>query len=199
MTTPSSTRRYKKATDAERSRGIYRTTDASAAREHLRSLRAAGGAYATIEHLTRMSTTSLRDITAGRTQAIRTSHERRILAIRAIDLYHAPSLTSHVPGAGAARRLEALLALGWGHEEIRAEAGVQVRNVRARRDGRITLAKHLDMRRAYDVLSMRVGPSDTARRRAARMGYAPPLAWDDHELDDPTASEPDRGRWEAAA
>ena len=41
--------------------------------------------------------------------------------------------------------------------------------------------------RAYTALSSTPGPSDTARKTAADLGWAPPLAWDDDTIDDPAA------------
>lgn len=95
-----------------------------------------------------------------------------------------PSL---VDATGTIRRVRALIALGWRHKDLKAETGLAT-NVLAHRTGgtvhRDTADKVADV---YDKLSMRLGPSDTNRTRAATRGYAPPLAWDDHDIDDPAA------------
>lgn len=94
----------------------------------------------------------------------------------------------HVDSTGTRRRIQALAALGWGHADICALAGV----------GRAQLAHwarwpkvHRDNARliseVYDQLSMRV-PADSPRTRQLRAqakyrGWVPPLAWDD--IDDP--------------
>ena len=41
--------------------------------------------------------------------------------------------------------------------------------------------------RLYDELSMVAGPSTRATTEAKRKGWAPPLAWDEEDLDDPAA------------
>lgn len=43
-------------------------------------------------------------------------------------------------------------------------------------------------REVYERLSMSPGPSQTCRDRARSRGYAPPLAWDEHTIDDPRAT-----------
>ena len=47
----------------------------------------------------------------------------------------------------------------------------------------VTLDAHDRIADAYDELSMRQGPSVRNRR----LGYPPPLAWDDETIDDPRA------------
>jgi hypothetical protein len=51
----------------------------------------------------------------------------------------------------------------------------------------ITKRKHDAIARVYDALWNQPGPSDKGRRRAAKLGYAPPVAWDDETIDDPAA------------
>ena len=40
----------------------------------------------------------------------------------------------------------------------------------------------------YDELCMTPGPSKIAAAKARHMGFAPPLAWDETTIDDPTAT-----------
>lgn len=93
-----------------------------------------------------------------------------------------------ISAAGTRRRIEALEALGWTGAQIAAAAGLH-----ARRPGailgfdRVTTTTADAIERAYDLLSMRIGPSVKTRARAAAKGWAPPLAWDDDEIDDPDA------------
>lgn len=98
-----------------------------------------------------------------------------------------------VPAVGAQRRLRALAAVGWSLPAVAAVAGVPastlayVRGVAVRAQPRVVAA----VARAYDSLSMVPPPAGSssaqARRYAARQGWAPPLAWDDAALDDPSA------------
>lgn len=112
---------------------------------------------------------------------------------------HGPRL---IDSTGTRRRLEALVALGYTWEHLTAELAALT--------GRTFAYKHVHQRHAafaegrligreyaaefaelYDRLSMRL-PDETvsARRaslRAQRLGWLPPLAWDDDTLDDPNA------------
>lgn len=83
------------------------------------------------------------------------------------------------------RRVQALHCLGWTLEAIAEAAGyrsLQAIN-RALSRQRITPTTAERIATAYEALSMTVGPSDAARRRAQRLGFAPPLAWDDIDTD----------------
>lgn len=96
---------------------------------------------------------------------------------------------SRVDGTGTARRLRALAAMGWPSHELAARLGVSREAVQQRTREtwpaeRSTVGRVRDL---YDALSMTPGPSERARRRAARLEWAPPLAWDDDTIDDPTA------------
>lgn len=96
-----------------------------------------------------------------------------------------------VPAVGSQRRIRALMALGWPGNIIAERAGIkrgqsgisallQAHTVRVATAARIA--------RAYDDLSMRLGPSPVTRARAQRNGWLPPLAWDDERIDDPVHS-----------
>lgn len=102
---------------------------------------------------------------------------------------------THCDGTGARRRLQALAALGWTTVEIGAELGITgeavqfIRDVDSHRMYRATADR---IAAVYDRLSMRVPPKWTRYRTrvqtlALRRGWAPPLAWDDDEIDDPGA------------
>lgn len=102
-----------------------------------------------------------------------------------------------VDGTGTRRRLQALCAIGWTFIEIGRMYGMTRQGVRelayAERVRDDTAER---VRRIYDDLSMRVpeprsgyerGSAIKARNHAARMGWPPPLAWDDEDLDRPDA------------
>jgi hypothetical protein len=92
---------------------------------------------------------------------------------------------------GTRRRLEALAALGWTFGDLAQRFGVDTTTPRkwcvhplvAR-----TTAERV--KQLYRDLAATPGPSERARRRAVRKGWAPPAAWDD--IDDPNA-KPDLG------
>jgi hypothetical protein len=95
---------------------------------------------------------------------------------------------------GAVRRLQALQRLGWSIPAIARVTGLDHRLLYAvgLRHQSIRKTTHDAIVSAYEQLSMTKAPETTtaerisatrARMRAARNGFAPPLAWDD--IDDP--------------
>jgi hypothetical protein len=97
---------------------------------------------------------------------------------------------------GTRRRVEALEAIGWTRANISRELGYTreyvgktLRNDLIRQDTADAIAAvydRLSMVVPVDPPNLRKGQTrahETARRRAARLGFAPPLAWDD--IDDP--------------
>lgn len=100
-----------------------------------------------------------------------------------------------VPAHGAVRRLQALLAMGWTSADLATHLGVtpsRVSQITANRAEKVTRDTDAAARRVYALLSMRIpDPHRPAwvvarqRRLCASKGWAVPLAWDDHALDDP--------------
>jgi len=104
----------------------------------------------------------------------------------------APMDVWEVPATGTVRRLQALAALGWDPTVLAACAGLAwavVRRVQV-----VAAGSALLVARAYDRLSMTPAPAGPGAARvaasAARHRWAPPLAWDDEDLDDPAATVP---------
>lgn len=104
-----------------------------------------------------------------------------------------------VPSLGTTRRVRALMAIGWRARDIAArgpwETGEAVLELGKRPMVHRRNADHID--RIFRDLCMTPGPSATTRDRAARSGWAPPLAWDniDDPHEDPTASDLELQRW----
>lgn len=100
----------------------------------------------------------------------------------------------HVPSLGAARRIRALMALGWRHEDIMHMIGGRSSSHLAQHRHK-TINAH-DWRlvdAAYEALGGTPGPSESSRRRARNSGYVPPLAWND--IDNPNEDpKPTTGR-----
>lgn len=102
-----------------------------------------------------------------------------------------------VDGTGTRRRLQALCAIGWTFIEIGRRYGMTRQGVRELAYAETVRDDTAErVRRIYDDLSMRVpeprsgyerGSAIKARNHAARMGWPPPLAWDDEDLDRPDA------------
>ncbi|MCX8559813.1 hypothetical protein OS122_02725 [Mycolicibacterium mucogenicum] len=115
---------------------------------------------------------------------------KKILAIRLDSVPRA----GVVDGIGVRRRVRALAAIGWTRRLIAEEAGLtsdQLNQVMDR-EGPVLGSTAAAIRGVYERLCMTPGQSNLVRLRAARYGWAPPLAWDD-DIDDPTAV-PDFGR-----
>lgn len=99
-------------------------------------------------------------------------------------------------GTGTRRKLQALAAIGWRWEDLGERLAVKYATVQRRACGRYATV-HVDtaarVDAVYNLLSMTPGPSKTTRARALAKGWAPPLAWDDSAIDDPSA-EPNWGK-----
>lgn len=127
-----------------------------------------------------------------REDCCRRAHARR----RKLDRLY-PHATSLVDAAGAHRRLQALACLGWSTAELSRRLGKHRSYLlKVMRNDRIQVETAAIIRRLYDELSMTWCTTSTANRTAAAAraaGWRPPLAWDDHDLDDP-AARPRAGR-----
>lgn len=96
-----------------------------------------------------------------------------------------------VPIVGTQRRLRALAALGWSWQSLADEAGMEKRTLeRLATAARPTVQPKTHDRIAalYERLSMTFGPNPRARNYARRQGWAPPMAWDDVNLDNPAGT-----------
>lgn len=91
-----------------------------------------------------------------------------------------------VPKVGAVRRLQALMRIGWSRRELARRAGYKgdafalILNSSRRP---ITVATHQRIADLFERLAMHPGPSQRTVEHAERMGWPPPLAWNDP--DDP--------------
>lgn len=92
--------------------------------------------------------------------------------------------SSTVLALGTIRRIRALVAIGWPMPALSERLGTaspqSVQNlVRKPGDTRILRSTAEKIAALYDELHMLPGPSPISATRAARKGWAPPLAWDD--------------------
>lgn len=99
------------------------------------------------------------------------------------------------PAAGTMRRLQALAVLGWAASELAARLGVHEPNVLRWRAGSagpmVTVATHRRVAALYEGLWDQPSTGRYARKvrnLALAHGWAPPAAWDDADLDDPTGA-----------
>ena len=180
---------YSKRWRYDRDRGIARTVDVGPARAHLEKLRGSRMSWRAISEVCGVAPSALCSIGLGRTQTINPDRAARILAVRPNAAFVRTNVDGFVPAIGARRRIRALLVIGWTHASICTAAGLPPMRsavILSQAGDFVALATHDRIAAAYDELAMRPGPS--ARNR--RLGYPPPLAWDD--IDDPEAT-PDLG------
>ncbi len=175
-------------------------TDAAPARRHLRALLDAGVSLRAVHCLSGVDHAALAHLIVGMPAAgtwpagrIPAAASRRILEIPV----PAPAKSATVvPVTGTVRRMQALVAFGHAPETLAAQLGVTDRYLRALLDGQYPVV-HVDTaRRAaalFDELQMVPGGSEAARQEAAGRQWDPPLAWDEHTIDNP-AAQPHRGR-----
>ncbi len=171
--------------------------DAAPVRNHIRALRAAGIGAEQIAILAGISTSHVRELADPGTdghpgiQRVRPQTARRVLRIRIDQANRAPH--SHVGATGTRRRLQALIAVGWPHDELatrlgRSSAGLR----RSMLSDSVTAQTAQDVSDLYEQLwNLRPPQStddqraaaDAARAFAAERGWLPPLAWDDIDAD----------------
>lgn len=134
---------------------------------------AAGVAIATI-HTIRHRETGLCQIPVG----------MRILAVGHVPVPEQRG--TKVPAIGTARRIHALQAIGWSNEELGKRLGVGKHQVGSYTLGTVNYYDTWEaVAKLYEELSATPGPSEWSRKRARTKGYAPPLAWEGVDIDDP--------------
>lgn len=171
--------------------GIYRNVDASAAREHVAALRSLGWTYEAIAEVSGLSTYVPHKVATGQTRMLRFDSAQALLAVPLTPY------DSHrgVDSAGTRRRVQALAWMGWPCEEVARRSGTTRRALATLilPNRRISFALARRVAAVYDDLCMTSGPSRVTAGKARGLGFLPPLAWDETELDDPLA-RPKRGR-----
>jgi hypothetical protein len=162
------------------------------AREHVQQLRACGHTAPTIAHQTGLAAQTITNIETGRHQRLQRHAYEAVMrtplqppALRIYDL---------IPAVGTRRRIHALCAIGWTQSAIAHEYNVPVQNIHLLTQKTVVTVRWATrIATLYERLSMTPGPSTQIRARARRLGWAPPLAWDEGCIDDP-AAKPNLGR-----
>ena len=155
--------------------------EAQPIRRHLQRLVALGWSYEALaaQH-GNISRSALRLVAAGRSKRV----SPRLAA--ALDIpysYAVPHTVPDdmlVPTVGITRRVQALLALGWRHADLAEYAGRSLAVFVS--TAAPTSTRAIDWRvvaALYEQLSMSVGPSPRTANNARKLGYAPPLAYND--------------------
>lgn len=110
---------------------------------------------------------------------------------RYMKLYRMGRRPRLVDPTGTVRRVQALLAIGWTCADLGRRCGRGDEWARmVARSNAVTTETAALVKAAYDDLSMRIPRGqrhEQTRRWYANKGYAPPLAWDDDTIDNPTA------------
>jgi hypothetical protein len=191
-----------RAAEIKRSRAILYGrwqpyVDAGPVREHLRALAAAGIGHRRVVELAGVSSGSLSKILYGGpgdrppSRRVRPQTAEAILAVRPGPEQLAPSALVDI--TGTRRRAQALVATGWSQARLARELGLTAANFCAmlRRD-QVTAGTARAVSDLYDRLwnqpppehdQRTRGAASRARRHAEREGWAPPLAWDDDQID----------------
>lgn len=190
----------KAAYNRRRAYGRVDMVDAAPVRAHVEALRAAGMGRRRIAAKAGVGEATVQRLCLGRRGRLpqRTTGPvaRALLAVRA-DLTDLAPLTP-VDGTGTRRRLRALVAAGWSPVLIAARLEVSHKRCHQllRGTGRVSARHALAVRALCDQLWCRTPPAATghqrravtkARNLAAREGWVPIAAWDDHQVDDPAA------------
>ncbi len=100
---------------------------------------------------------------------------------------HAARLAGErVPSLGSRRRARALSAIGWSMAEQASRIGIpQHTYTNSINRPKVSARRAAQIAEMYDQLSALPGPSERARECARRAGWAPPMAWDDDDFDNP--------------
>jgi hypothetical protein len=159
---------------------------AEASAAHAGSLQEQGIALKAIAVKAGVNYDNLCRIASGEARWVRQETHRRIMSVRTAEGFY-------VDATGTHRRLQALVWLGWPLREFDRVRGVApcatariLRKTVITRPTRDEIAslydrywsKHPDPQEHFEKMTV-----TQARRRAVRLGYAPPAAWDD--IDDP--------------
>lgn len=174
--------------------------DAEPVRLHVKHLNAAGVGNRRICELTGLQRSVLASLINGKArkghkeppsrQVSRRTAEK-ILAVEIPDtttLLRVVAGGERVPGIGTARRLRALVAIGYTQSYLADRIGWRETNLPTLLDDSpVSAATARKVAALFNELQMTPGPSDRSRRRAQRHGWAPPLAWDEDSIDDPAA------------
>jgi len=169
--------------------------------DHARALRAAGLTIAHIAAASGVGHAAIGRILTGRDRGqpvtrVKTETAERVLAVPVPTPTAAPP-PWNVPAVGTARRIQALMAIGWPLPVIVRHAGLSAANAsRLLTREKVTRDTDAAVRRVYEALWNKTPQAVTATEEtriaqaiddARRRRYAPPMAWDDGTIDDPAA------------
>lgn len=173
--------------------------DIARVRAHVEKLRALGWSHATICRIADVPNGVVQAISYGDRKAVVRATEKKLMALPLMPPTHEQQpLFGDVPSVGARRRVEALVCLGWSLNKIAQHAGLCKRTLSemSRRRDSCTAATYKAIVATYEALWNTQPPMETksdriaavkARNWAERNRWAPPMAWDDDQIDNPDA------------
>lgn len=133
-------------------------------------------------------------------QTIRADTEAKILAVSTHDAGRLEHGGRCVPVLGTQRRLRALRAMGYSIERLARESGLNCSNLKHICSGHqpsVFIETAHAVADTFKRLEMTPPPpsrgTSRAVNRARKLGWAPPFAWDEDEIDDPAARPRMRG------
>ncbi|WP_328313132.1 hypothetical protein OG432_24635 [Streptomyces sp. NBC_00442] len=155
---------------------------------HIEMLLASGMSQTLIARHADLAQGTISYLLSGRSKTCRRDQALRLLAVRPNSF----DGISDRPATGTTRRLRALIALGHTRQAIAAESGLHIATLSFLLNGHWTVVdgRTADaVTLAYKSLGNRPGDCEPNRRRAARLSWGPPAAWDDDTIDDPAAQQ----------
>ena len=167
------------------SRGVRRYVEATDTRTTLQGFLEANVPVRAIARASGLSDTAIGNLIQGRHTKVQAATAAKVASLTLAGIY--ARATGTVPAIGAVRRVQALMAIGWRKADLQT-AGIPTAQLVTRSRPHITVAGWNQVRQVYDRLCMTPGPSPATGGRATRLGYAPPLAWDEGTIDDPRAT-----------
>jgi DNA-binding CsgD family transcriptional regulator len=178
-------RRARKLYLVQLSRGQSGLAQPQPVTAHLRKALASGRTITQIAAEAKVSPQTVRDAVRGRRDGLWKENADKLMAV-SLD----PDPHALVNSTGTVRRLRALVAMGQPQDVLAKRAGCSYTYISTLTHGQratVTVALAQAVQQAYDELWMAVGPSEQARKRAKRLGWDGPLAWDEDTIDDPRA------------
>lgn len=174
--------------------GRYNRTmqDPAPARDHIAALRANGITLYRIAELSGVSTFTIASIARNERPTITAQTAMRILSVKPTPTNANPKI---VNGTGTARRLQALMTIGWTQKQLANMLNIHESHIPKLVKGnpvRATTARRVT--ELYDhIWSKPPKPRNrherTSKTRtinyAKARGWLPPLAWDEDRIDDP--------------
>lgn len=181
--------------------GRSRLVEASTARAHVRSLMAEGMGWKRVASVGGVAPSTVSKLIYGRPSMSRPPSKQieRRTADRLLSVQFTPAGGAIMSTVGTRRRLQALMTLGWSQAELARRLDMRPSNLAPLLHGRRqTVSRTADLVIVlYGRMWNCMPPTTTSSQRAGAArsrGYAdqhrwaPPMAWDDDDIDDPAAA-----------